>query len=114
MISEEMLTNEFIAEGVFNLAINLKNAHNQLPHFSIDLHWTGILYEMALPIIIDKKIQLKIEEDEITFEQYDLDLECYIDIREPAPPSSGALSYPLTAHTINNALCLIILNKDNL
>lgn len=109
MISEEMLTNELIAEKIFNLSPFYK-----LPHFSIDPHWTGILYEKAFPIIIDNKIQLKIKEDEITFKQYDLDLECYIDIREPAPPSSGALSYPLTAHTINNALCLIILNKDNL
>ncbi|MDO6395476.1 hypothetical protein Q4554_15465 [Leptospira santarosai] len=122
MITEEELTDELIATTALEWRhipgngwlTRARTIEERLPQFLTDGRWTGLLWQITYPIIIDKMLQLRIQEDEITFQQYDLDAEDYFEVRESAPPSSCALSYPLTASTINSALCLIILNKNNL
>lgn len=114
MITEEALTDELIAKSVLGWEFDPEvgwltrenTVESNLPPFSIDLSWTGPLWKMALPIIIDKMLQLKICEEGIFITQYNFDYGLDY-VRLPGIPA-----YPLTASTINSTIALIVLNAE--
>ncbi|WP_061241295.1 hypothetical protein [Leptospira interrogans] len=103
MITEKDLTDEVIAKDVLKWEhdpevgwLTRGNAVERLlPSFKTDGRWTGLLWSRALPIMQKNYIGL-----EVGFESIDVTDQNYNSV--------------FTSSSINSALALIVLNKDEL
>ncbi|MDI7219723.1 hypothetical protein QMN07_19825 [Leptospira santarosai] len=103
MIIEKDLTDRVIARDVlkwkFDPAVGWRTRANTieryLPSFKTDGRWTGLLWNIALPIMQKNRIGIEAGDDSIEVNN------CFYD-------------EVFTSSSINSALALIILNKDEL
>lgn len=103
MISEKDLTSELIAKEVLKWEYNpetgwrtrVNTFESYLPDFQTDGRWTGLLWSRALPIMQKNYIGL-----EVGFESIEVTDQNYNNI--------------FFSSSINSALALIVLNKDEL
>ncbi|EKT88343.1 hypothetical protein [Leptospira santarosai] len=103
MIIEKDLTDRVIARDVlkwkFDSAVGWRTRANtverHLPSFKTDGRWTGLLWNIALPIMQKNHIGIEAGDDSIEVNN------CFYDV-------------VFMSSSINSALALIILNKDEL
>ncbi|EKR66307.1 MULTISPECIES: hypothetical protein [Leptospira] len=103
MVTEKDLTDKVIAKDIlgweFNSGVGWRTKANtveeRLPSFKTDARWTGLLWNIALPIMQKNHIGLEAGVDSIEVNN------CFCD-------------EVFTSSSINFALALIVLNKDEL